>query len=198
LILRHDWRVTEQGGASARTYLVSVLFAVVIGAVVLGLGSRGVMRLVGALATPAHAGEPTVAGNVVGRITVGGSLGLMVPGAFAGAIAGLLYLVVRQWLPRNAALRGLVFGALLLGLLGFFVVDGNERDFALAAPRLALVAFASLFVADGLVTALVVERVRPPLPSPRPTAVGSVILSGAIVATLATLAVGARDVWALG
>jgi hypothetical protein len=168
--------------------------AVIVGAVVLGLGSRVVMRIVGALATPEHAGEATVAGNVVGNVTVGGSLGLMVPGAFAGGIAGLLYLGVRRWLPRAGLARGLVFGLLLLGVLGRAVTDGNERDFQLAAPLLALVLFGLLFIVDGLITALVVERVEPRLPPQRPSTIGYVIIGAVTLLTLATFVIDAGQV----
>jgi len=89
----------------------------------------------------------------------------MVPGALAGGIAGLLYLG-----------------------------DGNERDFQLAAPLLALVLFAWLFIVDGLVTALVVERVEPPLRPPRPSTTGYVLIGAATLLTLAAFGIDAGHV----
>ncbi|HEX6262741.1 MAG TPA: hypothetical protein VF097_07840, partial [Actinomycetota bacterium] len=64
-------------------------------------GSRVAMRISAAVAHPAlsEAGVRTENGNVVGVITVGGTLGLILFGTILTAGAGLLYLALRRWLP---------------------------------------------------------------------------------------------------
>jgi len=91
------------------------LLGLVVGLVVGGGGSRLAMRIV-ALANGEFTGALTYAGERVGEISAGGTLFLLLAGAFVGTFGGAAYALVRAWLPRQALLRALVFG---LGLLAF-------------------------------------------------------------------------------
>jgi hypothetical protein len=173
--------------------LRALLANIVSGALVLGLGSRVVMRVIAILAGPEHEGASTGGGNIVGQITVKGSIGMLVPGAVGGVIAGLMYLVIRQWLPGGLIFRGLSYGVLTLVLFGSFLL-GDGRDFRFTAPGVQLVMFGALFLIYGLFASWWAERWGKGLPSQRPTRVGYLVLSAIMVGGLARLAGPAMDV----
>ena len=64
-----------------------------------GIGSRIVMWIL-AVVNSEVSGIPTENGNIVGEITVGGTLGLLIfGGIFTGIIGGLFYVMIRRWVP---------------------------------------------------------------------------------------------------
>ena len=140
--------------ADATRSLGAVVSAgVLAGVLVLGLGGRLVMRLLAATSGAAVQGRLTEAGEQVGEITVGGTIGFLVfVGVLGGLVSALGYLVVRRWLPGTAGPAGLVAGVILVGTLG--VLDPfspDNVDFAILRPRwLAIVAV----VATGLLFAV--------------------------------------------
>jgi hypothetical protein len=77
------------------------------------VGSRLAMRIL-ALTSPRAQGSITEAQEVVGRITLAGTLFLLEAGAALGMGGGLVYVAVRRWLPIRGT--GLVFGLLMLGV----------------------------------------------------------------------------------
>jgi hypothetical protein len=165
-----------------------VLAGIGVGVVVFGLGSRVAMRAVGLAASPAHLGEPTEFG-IVGRVTVGGVLTLVIIGAIGGLLAGLLYLAVRSWLPGGWVARGVVFCLLLLSPIGALIVATSRSDFDLVSQALIFVLFAGMILIEGLATAWAIERLgRHTLAPPRPRPIGYVVLG----------TVGSLGVFALG
>ena len=174
--------------------LRALLASIVSGALVLGLGSRVVMRVIAILAGPEHEGASTSGGNIVGQITVKGSIGMLVPGAFGGVIAGLIYLFIRPWLPRGLILRGLSYGVLTLVLFGSFLLgDGSSRDFRFTTPGVQLVMFGALFFVYGVLASWWAEGWGKGLPSQRPSRVGYLVLSAIMVGGLARLTGPAVD-----
>ena len=162
----------------------------IAGALVGGIGSRLVMRIA-ALAAPEVRGTLTENGNVVGQITLEGTIALMILGGLSSAVLGTgAFVVVRPWLPQRTVLRGLVFGGFLLALTGATVVDKGNADFVILGDRLLNVTmFSALFLAFGLVASSAftfLEHRVPPAASLSPrmwalTAVGAVpILPGLI------------------
>jgi hypothetical protein len=152
--------------AALRETAIVVIACGLAGALVGGIGSRLVMR-VAALAAPEVRGTLTENGNVIGEITLAGTIGLMLFGGVGSAIFGAgAFTVARPWLPRSTALRGLVFGGFLLALMGSNVVDPANADFVILGDRLLNVAMlSSLFVAFGLVASgavAILERRVPP------------------------------------
>jgi hypothetical protein len=143
-----------------------VAAGLVVGLVVAGLGSRVVMRLL-AVADPDASGTITENGNVVGEITAGGSLALLIfVGLPFGLVAGLVVFAVRRWLPQRPAWRGLALAAVLLGLFGGTVIDPDNIDFRLLEPTgLALALFGLLFPAAGYGLAWLAERWGPGVPA---------------------------------
>jgi hypothetical protein len=155
----------------ARRYLwnlnVAVISGVGAGILAAGAGGRLVMRLLAVTAGPAAQGRVTEAEEVVGRITVDGTLGFVVfIGLFAGLGTGLLYLLVRRWLPKGRA-GGPVYGALLLVLAGTRLdpLRPGNPDFDLVGPGwLSVAAFTALAVFHGVLVAALAARLSRVVP----------------------------------
>src|SRR6266704_1545151 len=91
-----------------RRYLWYLAVAAVSGAaagiLAAGAGGRLVMRLLAVTAGADAQGRITEAEEVVGRITVDGTLGFVVfTGLFFGTVSGAAYLLLRRWLPAGRA-----------------------------------------------------------------------------------------------
>ena len=123
----------------------------VAGFLVVGLGGRLVMRILGATSGDVAQGRLTDAEQVVGEITLGGTVGFVI---FAGLLlpiaAACLYLPVRRFLPNRAWQSGLLYSVLLLATFG--ITDPLERDstdFVILSPSwlgvVLVVATAGLF-----------------------------------------------------
>ena len=158
--------------ARLRELAIVVVGCGIAGALVGGFGSRLVMRL-SALAAPEVRGALTENGNVVGEITLQGTIALMIFAGLSSAVFGAgAFVVLRPWLPRRTIPRGLVFGAFLLALTGAAVVDAGNSDFAILGDRLLnITMFSALFFAFGLVSSsafVVLERRVPPAASLSP------------------------------
>ncbi len=116
----------------------TLLLGAASGALFLGAGGRLVMRLV-ALATGRF---PT--------FSVHGTLNVVLAGAIAGAVGGLILFALVRWLPKPPWLRGLTFSAIcyLVAVPGFR--PPQPLVFALFAPA---------FLAYGFTVAILWARV---------------------------------------
>jgi hypothetical protein len=167
-------------GLVVRRYLwylaVAIISGVGAGILVAGAGGRLVMRLLAVTAGSDAQGQITEAEQIVGRITVGGTLGFIVfTGLFFGAASGVAYLLLRRWLPAGRA-GGLAFGALLLILAGTRLepLRQDNPDFDLVGPGLlSVAAFAALILLHGMLVAALAGRVSRavPLLGPSPRAI---------------------------
>ena len=132
-----------------------------------GAGGRLAMRLLAATAGDAAQGRITEADEVVGKITVGGTIGFVVfGGLFAGLLTAVVYLVVRRWLPPGR-LGALALAGLLLVTLGAHVdpLRSNNPDFELVGPAwLAVGVFTALAILHAFVLLAVLARVSRSLP----------------------------------
>jgi hypothetical protein len=195
-------------GLVARRYLwylaVAVASGVGAGILAAGAGGRLVMRLLAVTAGADAQGRVTEADQIVGRITVDGTLGFVVfTGLFVGLVTGALYLLVRRWLPAGRA-GGLAYGALLLVVAGTRLepLRRGNPDFDLVGPGwVSVAAFAALVVFHGVLVAALAGRISRavPLLGPTPRAIvahaplllllplGSVALVVAIVGVLVVL-----------
>jgi len=188
-----------------RRYLWYLAVAVASGAgagiLAAGAGGRLVMRLLAVTAGAGAQGRITEAEEIVGRITVDGTLGFVVfTGLFFGPVSGAAYLLLRRWLPAGRA-GGLAYGALLLVAAGTRLepLRRGNPDFDLVSPGwLAVVAFTALVVFHGVLVAALAGRLSRavPLLAARPGAIAVhaplllLLLPGASVA-LVLVVVGA-------
>ena len=158
-------------GLVVRRYLWAVNLAVVagVGAGVLaaGAGGRLVMRLLAVTAGDGAQGRITEADQVVGRISVEGTVGFVLFTAlFFGTATGASYLLVRRWLPAGRA-RGLVYGGLLLLVAGTRLEplrEGNV-DFDLVGPGwVSVLTFSALVLFHGMLVAALAGRASRAIP----------------------------------
>jgi hypothetical protein len=155
---------------------VALLSGAAAGILAAGAGGRLVMRLLAVTAGADAQGRITEAEEIVGRITVDGTIGFVVfTGLFFGPVSGAAYLVLRRWLPAGQA-GGLAFGALLLVVAGTRLepLRRGNPDFDLVGPGwVSVVAFAVLVVFHGMLVAALAGRVSRavPLLAARPGAI---------------------------
>ena len=152
-------------GEAFRRYLwyatVGFVASLVSGVVMLGAGGRLAMRLLAITAGDAAQGRVTEADQVVGEITLEGTIGFMAFfGLIAGFVLGMVYMLVRRWLPKGRW-GGLVYGSLLLILFATRadpLRPGNE-DFDIVGPGwLAVLVFVALGWAYGMLVAAIAGR----------------------------------------
>jgi hypothetical protein len=121
---------------AVRSVATVLAAGLVAGFLVVGLGGRLVMRILGATSGDRAQGRLTEADEVVGEITFGGSLGFVLfAGLLVPAGASLLYLAFRRFLPGPAWIGGLIFGLLLLATFGVDdPLSSDNVDFKILAP----------------------------------------------------------------
>ena len=168
-----------------RTGAIGFGTGMLVGGVVGGLGGRIVMRIL-FLENRETIGGITENGNEIGVITSGGTASLILFAAFAGAVAGVMYVLVRRWLPGGSVARGLLFGAFLLVAFGGGSIDAENVDFRIFRPAgLAIALFGLLPFAFGVSLALFVDRWDSYVPAffkrKVPTVVGYAALSALAV-----------------
>jgi len=196
-------------GLVVRRYLWYLTLAISAGVgagfLAAGAGGRLVMRLLAVTAGPDAQGRITEADQVVGRISLDGTLGFVIfTGLFFGAASGATYLLLRRWLPAGWT-GGVAFGALLLVLAGTRLepLRPGNPDFDLVGPGwVSVAAFAALVLFHGMLVAALAARLSRAVPllalTPRAIvahvplllllALGSVALVAAIVGALVVLA----------
>ncbi len=137
----------------ARHISVGGVAGLITGLLVGGFGGRLFMRIAGA-ANPAARGRTTEAGFTVGRITLDGTLGLVIfVGLFVGVGGAVLYLVFRPWLHRAGKWRGVAFGVLLfaVGSATSDILNPDNIDFTILGNGVLLVTLIfGLFVGFGV------------------------------------------------
>ncbi|CAN5636528.1 hypothetical protein BH24CHL1_BH24CHL1_19050 [soil metagenome] len=150
--------------AMIRTIGVGVLAGIFAGIVTGGIGGRIVMRISAMMylrENPNASAITESSGRQVGTFTLGGSVELLIQGAFMGLAGGLAYIVVKRWLPGSSRIRGITFGLLLLVILGTMVIDSDNNDFQrFGPPALNLVMFASIFILFGALVAPAANRIE--------------------------------------
>ena len=158
-------------GEVARRYVWYVSLAVLAGSAAgvttIGAGGRLAMRLLAVTGGDDAQGRITEADEVVGRITLGGTIGFMIfNGLFLGIAGAALYLLTRRLLPAGL-IGGMVFGAGLLVLLGTTLepLRDDNPDFDLVGPGwLAVLVFSGLALAYGIALAAFTARLSGWLP----------------------------------
>jgi len=135
---------------------------VIAGLLVGGLGGRLFMRIMAATSDDRVHGTLTDAEEPIGRVTTGGTIGLIVfGGLFGGFVMMLLYRVLRPWLPAQAWRAGVLVGVISLGAFGGLsgMLDRDNKDFEILSPTslaATLVVVGAVFF--GVVLVSVYER----------------------------------------
>jgi hypothetical protein len=162
-----------------------MLPGLIAGVIVGGLGSRLAMRVMAVTSAPAATGLKTDFGATVGEITKPGTIFLLILGAILGVGGGIAYLALRKLLPGRGWTQGLVFGLLLLALVGRLLVDPGNPDFRILSPAgLAVAMFSALPILFGLLFVPLYDRLVPAISSVR----RPVLLLPAVLVGLAPLA----------
>lgn len=144
-----------------------VLVGLTSGIAAAGAGGRLVMRLLAVTGSDDAQGRLTEAEEVVGAVTLDGTIILVVfAGAFTGLATAGLWLLLRRWLPSGR--RGaLVFSLLLLILVSTRLepLRSDNPDFELVGPAgLAVATFMILAVFHASVVVALVGRLSHALP----------------------------------
>lgn len=142
---------------------------VLAGLTVIGGGGRLAMRLLAVTGGDTAQGRITEAEEVVGRITVDGTIGFVLfNGIFGGVIAATIYLLVRRLLP-DGRLGGIAFGLGLLVVLGATIdpLRRDNPDFDIVGPGwLAVAVFTALALVFGAALHGTAARLSAWLPLP--------------------------------
>jgi hypothetical protein len=158
-------------GLVVRHYLwyltVAVTSGLGAGILAAGAGGRLVMRLLAVTAGADAQGRITEADQLVGRITVDGTLGFVVfTGLFFGLASGMVFVLLHRWLPAGWG-GGLAYGVLLLVVAGTRLepLRRDNPDFELVGPGwLSVATFAALVVFHGLLVAALAGRLSRAVP----------------------------------
>lgn len=136
----------------ARGLAIVLCAGSIAGMVAGGIGGRLAMRLSGIFAGPELQGAITQNANVVGHITVGGTIELIVfSGLLDGLFAGFVYMALQPWLRNLGGLAPLGFGLILLAAFGSVRIDPQNADFRRFGPPILNVSmFAAIFVLCGV------------------------------------------------
>lgn len=154
-------------GAVFRDIARGGIAGIIVGLVVAGLGGRLVMRLAAILHANA-AGMPTENGEVIGRITLEGTLALLIFGGLGmGLMAGTIWVIVGPWIPGRGLPRAIATAAAAIALgtpplvqrfnPDFVILDHDPFVVALLVGLVGLVGM-SIALVDGALDA------RLPLP----------------------------------
>lgn len=148
---------------------ITLTAGIAAGITVIGAGGRLAMRLLAVTAGDDAQGRLTEADEIVGAVTVDGTVGFVVfNGIFGGVILGTLYLVVRRALPAGR-LGGVAYGLGLL-VVGGSVVDPLRRDnpdFDIVGPGwVAVLVFVAVAIGFGLAIEGLTSRMSRWLPLP--------------------------------
>jgi len=146
----------EHLSAAARPVAAAAMAGALTGAVIGGIGGRLAMLVLRLTSDPALRGLKTDDDFTIG-IFSGATLFLVIVTTVLGIIGGLVYLVVRGWLPEPA--RPWLFGGLTGIVGGATVIRPGGIDFTLLEPLgLAVVMFIALPAAYGVAVSLLAER----------------------------------------
>jgi hypothetical protein len=144
--------------------------ALTAGVLVLGFGGRLMMRVLAATSADEAQGRFTDAEEIVGRPTLGGTIGFVLFVGIAGGIVGMaMFAVLRPLLPNRSIFAGLIGGAIGAGLLGrpTGLIDPDNHDFTILSPSwLAVGLCIGLMVTFGMLLATLCDALAPRWPPP--------------------------------
>lgn len=196
------WAARDEGRratpvlALAWLLAVALLTGLLVGLLVVGPAGRLAMRLLAATSPDAQ-GRITEAQEVIGEISLSGTLGLFLfVGLPFGLAVGIAYAFASFVLPRGMV-GGAVLGTAALVVLGSTVdpLREDNPDFDIVGPGwLSVVTFVAMAVLTGILTAPIAGRVASALQKPRVWWVVWVVPVGLLAAAALTAAPAATAV----
>jgi hypothetical protein len=140
------------------------------GVLTIGAGSRLMMRVLAATSSDDVQGLRTEADEIIGNVSVGGSVFLIAIVGIGAALVGLaLFSLLRRWLPDRSLAAGLVGVAIGAGLLvrPLGLLTSANSDFTLVAPvALAVALCLATLVLFGATFGVLVDYLAPRWPKP--------------------------------
>ena len=130
---------------AVRTVACVLTAGFVAGVLVVGFGGRLVMRVLAATSGDGAQGRRTEAGETVGEITSGGTLGFFIFAAILiPLVASFVFIPLRRLWPTQAWIAGVIFGIILLGTFGVDdPLSPDNIDFVILRPLWWAVALVS-------------------------------------------------------
>ena len=125
------------------------LFSGFLAGLIVAVGGRVAMRVV-AIADPSGMELDDVSTGVTGE-----TLWIFIVVPISAVKGGLLFMLIRRWLPGSRLMTGLAFGLLVLVLLGIPLMLIDEA-FSYGPPALTFTLFGALFVAYGVCVVFIV------------------------------------------
>jgi hypothetical protein len=136
---------------------------IAVGVIVAGVGSRLAMFLLRLTSPSEVVGVTSDDGFTIGRVTLGGSYGLLALGAAVGIIGAAAYRAVAPWLIGPQWFRRFTVAAASGAVVGSMLVHADGIDFVLLKPTwFAIALFVALPALFGLAMSVVVDRVASP------------------------------------
>jgi hypothetical protein len=135
------------GAGILRDIAVGGLAGLFAGVIIGGIGGRIVMRLA-AMIVPDAAGLATENGEIVGAVTLPGTLALLFfGGVLAGVVAGTIWVVARPWLPPGRRER--LFASIVLALAfgTILLIEADNPDFLILRHHPVVVGMLVLLIA---------------------------------------------------
>ena len=132
-----------------------------LGLVIAGGGSRVAMRLIALADDKEDFGLSTEGGDLVGDVTLEGTLVVLFTGVVLGIVGAFLYLAVRRWLPDRALYRTLCFALIILGFGLTATINGNEADFEFVNTVVSILSFSAVLLMYGLLVPILFDRFSP-------------------------------------
>lgn len=156
IIHRYVWYVTLAVGAGISS-----------GIIMIGFGGRLAMRVLAVTGGASAQGRITEAEEIVGAITLDGTIGfILFNGLIGGIFTGLLFVAGYRWLPRGRW-RGPIFGLLLMIVFASRIepLRSSNPDFDIVGPGwLSILLFTTIAVLHGVMLDAVTTRYSRSLP----------------------------------
>jgi hypothetical protein len=170
-----------------RGVAVGAIAGALAGVLVGGIGGRIAMRLAGAMSDPSMVGGARTAnGNILGDVTLGGTLAIVIfAGLLPGTIGGLAFVAARPWLAPLGRWGGLAFGLVLLSSIGPTVLEPFNFDFRkFGSAPVNVATFALLFPLFGIALGALIGPVERRIGAPRGWIWELVAIAGVLFAAL--------------
>ena len=144
-----------------RSVAVALGIGALVGLVVAGGGARLAMRLIALADDREDFGSITDSGAIVGDITLGGTVAVLLTGMALGIFGALGYTALRAWLPTRGAYRSPIFVLIVLGFGLSLTIDGNQEDFVFLHTAVSIVSFAAVLTLYALAVPPLIDRLAP-------------------------------------